>query len=81
MTEMEEESNLDSIPELIPENVEDKKDLQPKEEPISYAEYLDKSLECLFNQNHALHNALHEYLKTNVQEKIEEKHGKSVHER
>jgi hypothetical protein len=39
---------------------------------LSFPEFLDKSFEALFNQNNSLHQGLQGYLKSNVEDKLEE---------
>jgi hypothetical protein len=39
---------------------------------LTFPEFLDKSFEALFNQNNSLHQGLQGYLKSNVEDKLEE---------
>jgi hypothetical protein len=51
-----------------------KMDTEESTEPkqLSFPEFLDKSFEALFNQNNLLHHGLQAYLKSNVEDKLDE---------
>ena len=58
----EETKTLDEETKTVETKVEDKVETEEESKPVSLQEFLNKSFECLFNQNVHLHRALAQVL-------------------